>query len=36
VVRIQPPDEEQEEPVSGFAVITDRYTLQDHPEEIPQ
>ena len=36
VVRIQPPDEEQEEPGSGFAVITDRYTLQDHPEEIPQ
>ncbi|MGH9783788.1 MAG: PilZ domain-containing protein [Terriglobia bacterium] len=36
VVRVQPPDEEREEPVSGFAVITNRYTLQDHAEEIPQ
>ena len=36
VVRIQPPDEEQEEPVSGFAVITDRFTLQEQGEAPPQ
>jgi hypothetical protein len=36
VIRVQPPNEEQEEPVSGFAVLTDRYKLQDQPEEIPQ
>ena len=36
VVRIQPPDEEQEEPVSGFAVITDRFTLQEQGDDLPQ
>ena len=33
VVRVQPPDVKEEEPVSGFAVITDRFTLQEQAQE---
>ncbi len=34
VVRVQPPNEVEGEEISGFAIITDRFTLQDpEPEE---